>query len=232
MIDLTNVAYSDEYIKYKEKAINLAYSPNNKIDETEIAQDDLRRVKIEYVTKRDEITYYCGNDKVYINNELVFEYFSLYSHPFFCKKITYANGKEYLFYKTDLYGYSAAEISTGRTFDYYPKHSFGKESGETFIATDIHFNPTNNFFAVDGCYWACPLDTFLIHIDDPLKQFDKYANTHLIFDEDYNKYDDIEFLEWEKNAVKLKCYNVQTEPYKHETIAISEKRYMEKMINL
>ena len=128
-----------------------------------------------------------------------------------------------MFYKSDLYGYSVFSIDTKETFDYYPKHK-----GETFIGTDIYFNSNNNVFAVEGCYWACPVDTFLIKIDNPLEQFKKYVNTHLIIEGDYDKYDDTKFVEWIGNDVKLECYNIEKKPYKDEIIILSKKEYMKK----
>ncbi|MDR2789513.1 MAG: hypothetical protein LBB59_00820 [Campylobacteraceae bacterium] len=231
MKDLTNIAYSNEYTKLKSKIINSAYNPSNKINEIEMAEGNLKRIITEYRTNSKK--YYCSNNKIYNEeNKLLFEYFNLYHHPFFCKKIAYNDEKERIFYKADLYGYNVFEINTNKTFDYFPKCSFGKNGIETFIATDIYFNPNNNVFAVVGCYWACPTDTFLVKINDPIKQFEKYINIHLIIDENYEKYDDIVFAKWERNDIKLKCYNIEIEPYKNEIITLNEKEYTRKMINI
>jgi len=228
MKDLTNIAYSDEYIIQKSNIVDLAYKPNNKTTETEIMENDLKRIITEYRVKHNDKSYFCAANKVYNpDNTLLFEYFNFYHHPFFCTKITYNNGKQYLFYKTDLYGYSVFSIDTKETFDYYPKYK-----GETFIGTDIYFNSNNNVFAVEGCYWACPVDTFLLKIDNPLKQFTEYGNTHLMIEGDYDKYDDTNFVEWIGNDIKLKCYNIEIKPYKDEIIILSEKEYMKKMAKI
>jgi hypothetical protein len=225
MRDLINIAYSNEYMGLISRIINSAYSPNNKINENEIIEEDLKRIIVEYRTSDKK--YFCSNNKVYEENKLVFEYFNIYHHHFFCKKIKYNDGREYIFYRTDLYGYNVFEINTNKKFDYFPKCSFGDNGVETFIATDIYFNQNNNIFAVDGCYWACPGDIFLIKIDNPMKQFEKYISTHLIIDGDYEKYDDITFVKWENNDIKLKCYSKE-----YEIITLNEKEYMEKMINI
>jgi hypothetical protein len=233
MKDLSNIAYSDEYTRHKEKIINLTYRPQNKTKEFELIEGALKRVVSEYKTEINGTNYYSSNNKVYDNNgKQIFEYFNLYDHAFFCEKIIYNSGKEYLFYKADLYGYNVFEISTNKTFDYYPKCSFWADGKgcETFIGTDIHFNSANNIFAVGGCYWACPVDTFLLKIDNPLKQCTLYGNTHLMLDGDYDKYDDTNFVEWAGNDIKLKCYNIETKPYKDEMIILKEKDYIEKMI--
>jgi hypothetical protein len=230
MKDLTNIAYSNDYIEYKNSIIELTYNQNNKINEKEIVDNSLKRIITEYSTENNDKKYYCSNNKVYDENKLIFEYFNLYHHPFFCGKIKYADEHEYLFYKTHLYGYNVFSIDMKKTFDYYPKYS--SKGGETFIGTNIYFNKNNNIFAVEGCYWACPTDTFLIKIDNPLEQFSQYINIHLIIDEDYDKYDDVNFVGWENNDIKIKCYNIETKPYKDEIIILTEEEYTNKMINV
>ena len=229
MKDLTNIAYSNEYSEHKAKIINLAYNPIHKIGENEIVSGKLRRIVSEYKTKYNDKTYFCSNNKVYDEDTFIFEYFNLYHHYFFCEKVTYNNGRDYIFYKTDLYGYNVFEMDTKSTFDYFPKCSFMGDLAETFIGTDIHFNKNNNIFAVGGCYWACPTDVFLLKINNPLEQYEKYVNTHLIIDEDYEKYDDIDFIEWESNDIKLKCWNIETKPSKDEIISLKEEEYMKQM---
>jgi len=230
MKDLTNIAYSNDFIEHKNKIINFAYNPNNKIKDKEVIDGNLRRIITEYRTEYNGKKYFCSNNRVYEGDKFIFEYFNLYHHPFFCEKITYTNGHEYIFYKAGLYGYRAFDIDTKNTFNYYPKCSFVGNFAETFIGTDIHFNNKNNTFAVGGCYWACPTDVFLLKIDNPLEQYERYVNLHLIIDKDYDKYEDIDFIEWENNDIKIKCYNVETEPSKNEIIIIKENEYMEKMV--
>ena len=233
MPDLTNIAYSDEYITHKNNIIKKVYNLKNKTKENEILEGDLKRIITEYRIEYNDKKYFCSNNKVYDNeNLLLFEYLNLYHHPFFCEKVLYSNGKQYIFYKIDLYGYSVFSIDTKETFDYIPKCSFVEPFAETFIGTDIHFNKNNNVFAVGGCYWGCPIDTFLIRIDNPLEQFTHYINTHLIIEGDYDKYDDTNFVEWIENDIKLECYNIETKPYKNEMITIKEKEYMEKMVKI
>ena len=230
MKDLTNFAYSNEYIELKDKIIDLAYKPINKTKESEKVNGNIKRIISEYRIDYNEKKYFCSNNIVFDEDKYIFEYFNLYHHHFFCEKVKYNNGKNYLFYKTNLYGYNVFEIDTKTTFDYLPKCSFSGKFAETFIGTDIHFNKDNSVFAVGGCYWACPTDVFLIKIDNPLEQYGNYLNIHLMIDEDYEKYEDIDFIEWENNDIKLKCYNIETKPNKNEIIILQEKEYMERMV--
>ena len=131
---------------------------------------------------------------------------------------------DYIFYSEDLYGYSVYEIETKKVFNYFPLATF-TQGIETFIGTDIHYNKNNNMFAVEGCYWACPCDVFLIKANSPMEMFNELLNIHKIIDPEYDKYDDIEFVEWENNNIKLKldC---------KEIITLTEEEYRYKMLKI
>ncbi|MCL2014618.1 MAG: hypothetical protein FWG68_00040 [Defluviitaleaceae bacterium] len=242
MKNLTNFAYSEKYTKYKNETIDLVFKPANKKAEVERISGDLRRIVTDYEIPSENPQYsgvFCSHNAVYENNAVLFEYFSIYSNPFFCDKIAYSNGSKYVFYKTDLYGYSVFDMKSRKTFDYFPQCSFwdsDKDTAEnleivkeTFIATDIHFN-FGDMFAVGGCYWACPSGVFLVKISDPMRQFEEYLDLATLID-GYDKYDDIDFLGWDGNAIKLKCASTEP-PYNTEIITISEQEYLGKMIKI
>jgi len=225
--DISNAAYSSEYLKYRENTINEAYNSKYKTEEETFENKDIKIISEHYYTKGNYLSKdnsYCGYYKIYKNNILLHEFYNLYDNSFFCEYIKYSNGLDYIFYKEDLYGYSVFEINSKKTFNYYPIATF-KGNAETFIGTDIHYNINNNIFAVGGCYWACPNDVLLLKIDDPMKQFTGLLNLHYIIDPEYEKYDDIEFVNWEKNDIILKL------EFK-ETIKLTEKEYVDKIIYL
>jgi hypothetical protein len=220
-IDINNIAYSPEYMDYRNKIINEAYNEKFKTGEETFEDDSLKIISEYYRTNGNE---HCSKNKIYKSNNLVHEYFNLYHQDFFCEYIKYSNGMDYIFYKEDLYGYSVFEVNTKNVFNYYPKATFsGKE--ETFIGTDIHYNINNNIFAVGGCYWACPSDVFLIKIDNPMEQFSGLINMREIIDPGYNKYDDIDFIGWENS-------NIILEVEQKEKIKITEKEYTDKIIKI
>jgi hypothetical protein len=79
----------------------------------------------------------------------------------FVNLIHHQNGRKYLLYRQDLYGYSVMDVESGQTVDFIPKSSFiplgGKEiEAETFIWCDSKYCKTNNLLVVYGCYWGCP----------------------------------------------------------------------------
>jgi hypothetical protein len=221
-IDISNVAYSPEYMDYRNKIINETYNEKYKTGEETFEDDYIKIISEHYCTKDKQ--YYCENNKIYKDNNLLHEYFNIDDSCFFCEYVRYSNNTDYIFYREDLYGYSVFEVNTKKVFNYYPKATF-KDKQETFIGTDIHYNIHNNIFAVGGCYWACPYDTFLIKIDNPMERFNGLINIREIIDPGYKKYDDIDFVEWENNDIVLKI------EYK-EIIKITEKEYMEKIINI
>jgi hypothetical protein len=224
--DINNIAYSNEYINHRKKIINETYNQKYKTEE-EIFElnNDIKIICEHYFTDGKYLTKdnsYCGYNKIYKNNILLHEYFNLYDQHFFCEYIKYSNELDYIFYKEDLYGYSVFENNSKTIFNYYPKATFIDQK-ETFIGTSIHYNKNNNIFAVEGCYWACPYDTFLIKIDNPMEQFCGLINIHEIIDPEYNKYDDINFMEWEYNDILLKIEN-------KEILKLTEEEYMKKII--
>jgi hypothetical protein len=217
-IDLSNAAYSPEYINYRYKIINKVYDQKNKTNEEIFEYENFKKI-IEYYPAKDK--EYCAKIKIYSrNNKLLHEYFNVYDQNLFCEYIKYNNGLDYIFYKEDLYGYSVFEVNTKKVFNYYPLATFN-EVAETFIGTNIHYNVHNNIFAVEGCYWACPWDIFLFKLDNPMERFTEILNIRELIDPGYKKYNNIDFVGWENNNIKLKS--------KTNEIILSEGEYKNKL---
>jgi hypothetical protein len=233
-IDISNVAYSPEYIDYRNAKINDTYHQKYKIDEKILDKGNIKIISEYYKNTSLEVKGYripgCINNKIYRNEILLHEYINIYDDKFLCEYIKYNNGLDYLIYREDLYGYSVCEIGTKNTFEYFPKCSFVEPFSETFIGTNIHYNVNNNIFAVEGCYWACPFDVFLIKTNNIMEQFIGLLNIHYIIEKKKKKYDEISFVKWENNDIILKCYNIETEPHKDEILILKEKEYMDKII--
>ena len=218
-IDFSNAAYSAEYINYRNKIINETYNKKYKtgeeIFENKNNTDDIKIISEHYLTKDKN---YCEYNKIYKDNSLLHEYFTLDDSGSFCEYIKYNNGLDYIFYKEDLYGYSVFEVPSKNVFNYYPMATF-KGNTETFIGTDIYYNIKNNIFAVGGCYWACPFEVFLVEIDNPMD--DPFTGIKNIYEIGY---DNIEFVKWENNDIILKRLK------DGELIKLTEKEYMNKRI--
>jgi len=225
--DLTSIAYSQEYLEYRNEKISTVILPENKISEIVTEENGYNREIIKY--KKDGYSF--TTNKVYNKAGMqIHEYITLYQNNFFCTPMHHRNGKVYLFYKEGLYGYSVFDVESKEVFNYMPRKSF--LGGETFIATDIYYNSATDMIATEGCYWACPYDTFLFEIKNPMKQFSRYLNFHNLLDNDYEKYDDICFSAWNDDGIELKCYNVEIKPCRNEIIKIYEADYMNKLNSL
>ena len=82
------------------------------------------------------------------------EFYSLFRHR---------NGKHYLIFCTDLYGYSVLETESGQEMHYIPAcvhPEEGQKAEEVLIWTSADYDPAHDLLAVTGCIWACPYWTF------------------------------------------------------------------------
>ncbi len=146
------------------------------------------------VNKDSEIVYSIKN----INNDAAF--FNLIEH---------SNGKGYLIFRIDLYGYSVLDLDTMQDYHYIPEESFLGE--ETFIWTVTHYNKNTNLLVAEGCYWAHPSDIVLVDFSEPtILPFPEYD---LSFLADGNDLEDIEFENWDGHdniVIKAFCYSENT----------------------
>jgi len=153
--DLSNIAYTKEYLDAREVAIAAVIRSENIADTTNEPPDDgYIQNTIHYETEINGIRHLGGSNKIYdSDNALIHEYICLNTNSL-CALIAHSNGRKYFVYKEDLYGYSVLDIMSNDTFRYIPAESF--RGGETFIITGISYNPTKNIMAATGCYWAYP----------------------------------------------------------------------------
>lgn len=92
---------------------------------------------------------------------------------------------------------------------FFPEYSL--DMGETFIWTDIHYNQANNILAVEGCYWAWPYSVQLFDFTDPMSQTPVFVDIISCLDGDYDVYEELEFVAWEEDTLKLKAFLVESE---------------------
>ena len=92
---------------------------------------------------------------------------------------------------------------------YFPPQSFPSRREnleETFIWTDVHYDPESNLLAVSGCYWACPYSVIVLDFSEPMTEqpVEYWLDVRSIIDPNYELYDDIDFDRWENGALYLK----------------------------
>lgn len=125
----------------------------------------------------------------------------------FAALIRHANGRRYLIFRRELYGYSVLEIDTGRDFHFVPAGSFpdeGEPFQETFIWTGASYDPASGLLAASGCFWACPNDTLVLDFAHPLEECPA-VDLHDLLDPDYEKYDDIDLDRWDGRGGMFLC---------------------------
>ena len=144
------------------------------------------------------------------------EFFSLIRH---------ANGKFYLVFRQDLYGYSVLELDRGRIMRFVPDvWTLGKES---FIWGGVHYLGDWDALAVSGCYWAAPNGVHLVSFAEPMSEEQRYVDVLDCMQSGYDIYEQADFAGFEGNELSLKCF--RADALRYENIKISREQYREWM---
>ena len=150
----------------------------------------------------------CIDDRV--------EFFSLIRH---------ANGKFYLIFRQDLYGYSVLELDRGRIMRFVPDAwTLGKES---FILSGARYLRDWDALVVSGCYWGAPNGVHLVSFAEPMSEEQRYVDVLDCIQGGYDIYEQADFAGFEGNELSLKCFRADT--LRYENIKISRERYREWM---
>ena len=169
---MRNVAYSHEYQCYRKQfdyIFSKKYESGN--EKIKLLSDSKHTLKTSfYCDDSHEIFQYnahTSRTEVFdISGKKVAEIKNInYSTDFF-SEVEHSNGKRYLLFSIDLYGYSIMDLSNYKVYDYIPEESFSGQE-ETFIWTDVLYCSRNNIIAVDGCIWACPSSTYFYDFATP-----------------------------------------------------------------
>jgi hypothetical protein len=207
-----NVAYTNEYQEHKKKFeyifnkkfmskdINERKLPDGKhILKTYYYSDDSHQVS-EYNVRASK------TDVLDLRGNIVTELKNIDYHVDFFSMVEHSNGKNYLLFSTELYGYSVLDLSDLSTYHFIPAESF-KEHKETFIWTSVLYCAQNNILAVDGCYWACPSSTYFFDFSHPTKIPLKELYNSYDMDDELNIDTDVIPLRWNNDGtIVLKCY--------------------------
>ena len=158
--------------------------------------------------KMQIISWRCIDDRA--------EFFSLIRH---------ANGKFYLIFRQDLYGYSVLELDRGRIMRFVPDvWTLGKES---FIFSGVHYLRGWDALAVSGCYWGAPNGVHLVSFAEPMSEEQRYIDVLDCIQGGYDIYEQADFAGFEGNELSLKCFRADALQY--EKVKISREQYREWM---
>ena len=158
--------------------------------------------------KMQIISWHCIDDRA--------EFFSLIRH---------ADGKFYLVFRQDLYGYSVLDLASAQIMRFMPDAWLdGKES---FIWGGVHYLRDWDALAVDGCYWGAPNGVHLVSFAEPMSEEQRYVDVLDCMQGGYDIYEQADFAGFEDNELSLKCFRADT--LRYENIKISRERYREWM---
>jgi hypothetical protein len=211
-IDMTNVAYTKAY-RERYKQCEFLFAPECKKESKTISLD------YGYAIKRAEfqgkIAYVYPNDFYYeewrgksieldmsgyedtvvdVSGAEVYRYRNLDDDGAsqFPYLIRHSNGRLYLIFRAELYGYCVFDFADKKEFCHVPK------AQESFIWTDVHYNPANDTLAVGGCFWACPSGLQLLDFHNPLQET-AWIDVAEAFG--YDVCGDVYFARWEGAAL-------------------------------
>ncbi len=153
---------------------------------------------------------------------------NLHNNGDFRRLIRHKNGRHYLVFRRDLYGYSVLEVETGRTMHYVPAESYPERQEdfrETFIWTDAHYDPDSSLLAAPGCYWASTNSAVVIDFSHPLIPQERWLELHEVIDPDYDRYDDLDFVAWDREkGMLLRGFSVENCQYESLSLSVETIR--------
>jgi len=143
----------------------------------------------------------------------------------FFSLIRRADGKFYLVFRQDLYGYSVLDLASAQIMRFVPDAWLdGKES---FVWDGVHYLRGWDALAASGCYWAAPNGVHLVSFAEPMSEEQRYADVLDCMQGGYDIYEQADFAGFEGNELSLKCFRADT--LRYENIKISRERYREWM---
>ena len=229
-MDLENVAYSDDYLAYREQYTRVFGPDFFQEEETIILSYKYTLIKRCYFGQFEHYFIRATeNDLVNENGEKLYTYRNLNDDAEFCTIINHKNGNQYMVFRSELYGYSVLDLSSLEDFHYFPRESLRRLQGdtsaeETFIWVQVHYNKINNILAVEGCYWACPMSILLIDFSEPMISQKSLIEIEEKNPNAYAKIGDIGFEAWDGTDLVL-C-SLFYEPEKNKRFIIQECEYL------
>lgn len=209
-MNLDNVAYTEEYKKYRD-SFNFVFDDRYKDEiEEQSLSDGIHTLRITYYSDEtnSKLKFRVLASKTEVlnsQNQKMAEFQNINHGVDFYTVIKHSNGNNYLLFSIDLYGYSILDLFSYNMFHYIPEGSFiGQE--ETFIWTEAYYCHINNILAIDGCYWACPYATLFIDLANPEQLPYKVIYSSYEMENELNIDNDIIPLRWNQDgSIVLQC---------------------------
>ena len=158
--------------------------------------------------------------RLYKGSEFVFEW-KCYDGRSHSEIIDHSNGKKYLLFNEDLYGYAVLDLETCEAVHYLPWESYqsGDSFEETFIWVNMHYDKESDLLAVEGCFWVSTYSVIVLNFKDPMKivEKDRWVDLSDIGEGHLKKVrkndsDDnsphIDFVSWEKDRLVCSSFEI------------------------
>ena len=143
----------------------------------------------------------------------------------FFSLIRRADGKFYLVFRQDLYGYSVLDLASAQIMRFVPDAWLdGKES---FVWDGVHYLRGWDALAASGCYWAAPNGVHLVSFAEPMSEEQRYVDVLDCIQGGYDIYEQADFAGFEDNKLSLKCF--RADALRYEKVKISREQYREWM---
>ncbi len=142
--------------------------------------------------------------RLYHKDKLIFEWRFTGASPRKASIIHHADGKTYLLYFEDLYGYSVLDLSSMQSVHYIPQESYETDKSrfeETVIWGVPHYDPESSLLAVEGCLWAYPYTVLVVDFSNPMQIVEARQWLDLNGDIDSGHYDEINFIGWDEDSL-------------------------------
>ena len=171
----------------------------------------------------------CGSESELLDNEgkVRYAWRNLDTDGEFCSLFRHHNGKHYLIFRTELYGYSVLEVESGQEMHYVPAcvhPEEGQKAEEVFIWTGADYDPHTDLLAVIGCIWACPYSTIVLDFSCPFQPQppEHWLDLRHIVDPDDTRFDDIEFARWESDSMLLRGCDTEDGRWKEVRVSMEQ----------
>ncbi len=225
---MKNIAYSIKYQNVRAQLICAVFIPGNLLETERIEiGSGLYAKRGRYCCTFDGFNHSASETNIYnAGGDRVYRYLNINDDAEFLTLIHHSNGRQYLLFRIDLYGYGIYDIAAGKDFFYIP------DEAETFIWVDPFYNSANDILAVEGCYWACPGDIIILDFEKPMAETRWFCLRDKL-DAGYEKYDDIDFVRWDKTSLIVSTIETtildRREIYAAKELRIEESGYREWM---
>ena len=160
---------------------------------------------------------YGKRTELYKDETCLYAYTNYEGHDRIHKEILHhKNGHRYYAFHVSLYRISYLDLDTLQVYHYVPagyEHDARWVVGESFIVTDLHYDPERNLIAYGGCYWADCYNVMVGLLEDPLNFDPHLISIRAILDPENERenWDDVDFESWCAEGLNVKTDNGKIE---------------------